>query len=276
MDGMRCAMPTSRPARHAAGRFSRWRRAMPPCALKPGEAARIFTGAVVPEGADTIVIRGYPRRPGAVTILEARRRAERAQGRLRFRRRGDVAARRDAVRRAGAGCSPPRGWTRCLSGGGRVVLLATGDELAPPGRDPKGPRSSPRPVALVALLDGWGGGGRSRHRPRRRGRNPCEGGGWAQRRDCCSRKAAVGRRSRSLIQLALELLGLTVGFWKIAMRPGKPADVGPDRRHRGRIGPPAIRFRRWSAPCCSMQPLEVGAGEPWRGQRLIERGSARR
>ena len=46
--------------------------AMPPRGLRPGEAARIFTGAVMPEGADTVVIQENTRaEAGRVTILEA-------------------------------------------------------------------------------------------------------------------------------------------------------------------------------------------------------------
>ena len=61
---MRCAPPTSRPRRR--GCSDRRGRGRPPFdgTVGAGEAVRIFTGGVVPDGADTIVIQENTTRDG--------------------------------------------------------------------------------------------------------------------------------------------------------------------------------------------------------------------
>ena len=248
--------------------------AMPPRALKPGEAARIFTGAVVPEGADTIVIQEDTRaEPGAVTILEAP-----AAGRNVRKAGYDFAAGAMLLPAGTRLAGPALGllaaarvdevsvWRRP-----RVALLATGDELVPSGRDPKGAEIvASTGVALAALLDGWGAEAIDLGIARDDAaeiRAKAEAGLSA---DVLLTQGGASVGDHDLIQPALEPLGLTVGFWKIAMRPGKPLMSGRigGTRVIGLPGNPV------SALVCAMlfvQPLvRALSGEPWRGQRLIE------
>ena len=81
--------------------------------LGSGEAARIFTGAPLPEGADAVAMQENARREGETVILDRAGRAGRSRpgARRRFRRRRDRAARRPPVvgarRRARRRRQPP-------------------------------------------------------------------------------------------------------------------------------------------------------------------------
>lgn len=127
----------------------------PPRSLPPASAARIFTGALVPAGADTVV----PQEDAAVTGDGAVRLAPTPAG-ANVRRKGEIftagtplARRRDVI-------TPQRTGTLAAGGSGRVRvfprprlgLLVTGEELVEPGALP-GPgqiRNSNGPM-LAAL-----------------------------------------------------------------------------------------------------------------------------
>src|SRR5262245_15467127 len=108
-------------------------------AIGTGEAARIFTGGVVPAGADTVVIQEHATRAGAeVTIVRAtgRGRNIRVSG-LDFRAgdallsRGHRLTARDLT--LAAAMNHP---VVAVHRRPKVALLATGDELVPPGSQP--------------------------------------------------------------------------------------------------------------------------------------------
>jgi molybdopterin molybdotransferase len=105
--------------------------------LNPGEAMRIFTGAPVPEGADTVVMQELVTTDGDQIRVEDRllQRGGNVRPRASQTRKGDVAM------PAGERLSP--GAVGFLAGLGvekvhvyarpRIALLITGNELAPPG-----------------------------------------------------------------------------------------------------------------------------------------------
>ena len=108
-------------------------------AVGPGQAVRIFTGGVVPSGADTIVIQEHATRVGdqvAITRSSSRGRHIRVEG-LDFRA-GDVLLARGR-RLTGrdltlaAAMNHP---TVPVHREPKMALLATGDELVPPGSNP--------------------------------------------------------------------------------------------------------------------------------------------
>ncbi len=105
----------------------------------PGEAARIFTGGVLPLGADTIVIQEHTTRDGdAVAIAKPTDTAGTSAARHRFQ-----------TRRCAAHQRPPPDRPRPDAGGGdelsrlavyrrpKVAIIGTGDELIMPGGTPK-------------------------------------------------------------------------------------------------------------------------------------------
>ncbi|MDA9476036.1 molybdenum cofactor biosynthesis protein MoaA [Bradyrhizobium sp. CCBAU 65884] len=193
-----------------------------------GEAVRIFTGGVVPDGADAVVIQEDTIAEGKhVTIKEAAivGRHIRPAG-VDFRegdvllRKGTRLTERDLALAAGmnhpqlAVCRRPK-----------VAILATGDELVMPGATPgHGQIVYSNGYALHALA-------------RSEGAETIDLGVAA---DTLEATTAGIRRAREsgadvlvttggasvgdhdLVQQALKDEGIALAFWKIAMRPGKP------------------------------------------------------
>jgi molybdopterin molybdotransferase len=132
-----------------------------PAPLKPGEAARIFTGAPMPEGADAVVIQEDTRAAdGVVEILEA------AAPRQHVRFAAEVLAVGDALLEAGTEVGPNE--IAVLAGQGyasvpvhrrpRVAILSTGDELREIGEAPRpGTLVDSNRYALAAAVRAAGG-----------------------------------------------------------------------------------------------------------------------
>ena len=116
-------------------------------ALKAGEAVRIFTGAPMPAGADTVFMQEDVTREGAevtVPIGLERRRQPPACRRGSARRVGDASGRSAARRRAHVALAAAVGLTALpVRRRVRVAVFSTGDEIVEPG--------APRPPA--ALFD---------------------------------------------------------------------------------------------------------------------------
>lgn len=201
-------------------------------AVGAGEAARIFTGGVVPDGADAIVIQEDATRDGdSVTINEAAKpgRHIRKAG-IDFRegetllRKGHRLFDRDLAVIASMNHPALEVHRRP-----RVALLATGDELVMPG-------SPPGPGQIV-----YSNGFALRALMRSEGADVIDLGVAPDRLD---ETAAAIRRAieakadvlvttggasvgdHDLVQAALKAEGVTMAFWQIAMRPGKPMMSG--------------------------------------------------
>jgi molybdopterin molybdotransferase len=195
-----------------------------------GEAVRIFTGGVIPTGADTIVIQedtdqGYP----SVTV-----RAPSFAGR-HIRSAGLDFRRGDVLVRAGKFLTP-RDLALIAAGDvpqirvrrrPRVALAATGDELSVPGsRRQAGGIVASSLYSLLALIERWGG-------------ETDDLGILPDNVEALHAIAAAAPHSdfvvtlggasvgeHDLVQRALEPEGFVLEFWKIAMRPGKPLLFG--------------------------------------------------
>lgn len=196
--------------------------------IGPGEAVRIFTGGVIPAGADAVVIQEDTVADGnVVTIKEpaiSGRHIRRAGVDFRegdvLLRKGTRLTERDLALAAAmnypqlAVCRRPK-----------VAILATGDELVMPGTTPgPGQIVYSNGYALHALarsegadtidlgiasdtLEATSAGIR---RARERGADILITTGGA----------SVG--DHDLVQQALRDEGIALAFWKIAIRPGKP------------------------------------------------------
>lgn len=198
--------------------------------VQMGEAVRIFTGAVVPEGADSIVIQEDTIADGGnvtCNVPAIRSRHIRVEG-LDFKR-GDVVA--EAGRRL-----TPRDLSLFAAADipdlpvrrrPRVAFAATGDELSRPGerRRPGGIVASSG-YGLSALIEHWGG------EPTDLGILPdtidaisgiANGVGAA---DLVLTLGGASVGDHDLVQRALGPEGFALDFWKIAMRPGKPLIFG--------------------------------------------------
>lgn len=195
-----------------------------------GEAVRIFTGGVVPAGADAIAIQENAEAVRDHITLRAPATSKhiRAVG-LDFRN-GDLLV--AAGRRLGA-----RDLALIAAGGDVattevrrkpvVAFASTGDELAPPGADHRaGGIVASSGYALAALIEKCGGA------PLDLGIIPDTIEALqliperAANADAIVTMGGASVGDHDLVQHALAPKGFTLDFWKIAMRPGKPLIFG--------------------------------------------------
>ncbi len=196
--------------------------------LGAGEAVRIFTGAPVPSGADTVVIQEnttYSDTTVTVVQTEALGRNVRRAG-LDFSE-GDVLLPKGRLLGPGelALIGAMNHGSVSVTRRPRVALLATGDELVSPGQEPRPDQivaSNTFAVAAYAQAAGaevidLGIAGDTFV--------ALEAGIRAAREAQADILVTLGGASvgdHDLVQTALTREGMELGFWKIAMRPGKP------------------------------------------------------
>jgi molybdopterin molybdotransferase len=198
----------------------------------PGEAARIFTGAPLPDGADTIIVQENTERKGdRVTVLEA------ARPGAHVRPAGLDFSEGDVLLKAGLRLQPRHlALAAAMNHAAlpvrrrpRVGVLATGDELVPPGTEPgPGQIVSSNSAGIAALVSRAGG------EPVDLGIARDEASALAESINAARAEgvdilvtlggASVG--DHDLVMRALEAEGLKLGFWRVAMRPGKPLMFG--------------------------------------------------
>ena len=198
--------------------------------IDQGEAVRIFTGGVVPDGGDTIVIQeNTDVSAGDVTIKTA------AKAGQHIRPAGLDFAKGEVLSSAGRRLTArdvsllTAGDVSQLSVRRKPIIAfaATGDELSHPGepRKPGGIVASSG-YGLAAMITRWGGA------PRDLGILPDTEDAVATIADHARNAdlivtlggASVG--DHDLVQKALGPQGFALDFWKIAMRPGKPLIFG--------------------------------------------------
>ncbi|MBS1881069.1 MAG: molybdopterin molybdotransferase MoeA [Actinobacteria bacterium] len=202
-------------------------------AVGAGEAIAISTGAMLPDGADTVVrVEDTSRADGRVEILVAP-----AAG-ANVRRAGeDVAAGQTVLRRGDALGPAALGLLAALGVEAvachrrpRVALLTSGDELVPPGEPlpPGGIRDS-NSTTLAALVTRAGG------EPQRLGvagdtlASTVAALEPALAADAVIVCGGISVGEHDHVKAALEQLGVERYFWRVALRPGGPAFFG----HRG-------------------------------------------
>lgn len=228
-----------------------------PRPLGPGESARIFTGAPVPEGADAVVMQEHVQREGdALTIPETTKPGQ------HIRRRGEEVKAGAEVLPAGARLGPAE---LALVGSlkasvqvrrrPRVALLSTGDELVPTGTEPKpGQIVETNSLALAQLVRECGA------EPILLGTEGDEPQGIAASLASVEADllittggASVGDHDHA--QAALEHLGGKLLFHSVAIRPGKPILFGT-AGHTAR-GLPRVYLGLPGNPAASMLGFEL-------------------
>jgi molybdopterin molybdotransferase len=198
--------------------------------LEPGTAARIFTGAPVPAGADTVVIQEVCTRTGETVVIpldvkagaNIRRAGEDIQAGARVIASGTRLAPQHLGLAASVGVAELQVYRRL-----RVAILASGDELAMPG-EPLGPGQiyNSNRFTLRGLLQGLG----------------CEILDLGIVADTLNDTIEALRRGAAVADLIVASGGVSVGeedhlkpaverlgrldLWNIAMRPGKPVAFG--------------------------------------------------
>jgi molybdopterin molybdotransferase len=219
--------------------------------VSDGEAVRIFTGAVVPDGADTVIIqenvtslaeRGSPARIRLDAVATAHANI-RAAG-LDFRS-GDqllnsgtlITPSNIALAASGNHAALP------VYNRPKVAVIATGDELREPGSTlDAGQIIASNSFAIMALAEKHGAEimdlgivaddakliGAALDRA------------FACDADVIVTLGGASVGDHDLVQACFKAAGVTLGFWKIAMRPGKPLMFGTVERRSGaspQLGP---------------------------------------
>lgn len=195
-----------------------------------GEAVRVFTGSVVPEGADTIVIQeNTSRNADRVTLNEpaGANKYIRVAG-LDFREgevlacRGTRLSARDLSLLAAGDVAQVN--VRRLP---RIAFVATGDELSQPGtpRKPGGIVASSG-YGLAAMIARWGGRAHDLGILPDTAQAIAEIPALAAGSDLIVTLGGASVGDHDLVQSALGSQGFALDFWKIAMRPGKPLMFG--------------------------------------------------
>jgi molybdopterin molybdotransferase len=201
-----------------------------------GEAARIFTGGVVPPGADTIVIQENTTRDGDVVVVSQ------ASGAGRHIRRAGLDFASGAVLLAKGRRLNDRDLALAAAMNHasltvyrkpKLAVLATGDELVRPGARPG--------IGEIVYSNGYATMALAR-------REGCDVVDLGIAPDRLPETVAAVRRARDaqadilvtsggasvgdydLVQKALAAEGLKLSFWKVALRPGRPM-------MHGRLGP---------------------------------------
>jgi molybdopterin molybdotransferase len=193
-----------------------------------GEAARIFTGGVLPPGSDTIVIQENAERVGNTVVIAAssgKGKHVRAKG-LDFQRGAALLAKgrrlSDRDLALAAAMNHP---TVPVHRRPKVAVLATGDELVMPG--------ATLGFGEIVYSNGYATMALAR-------REGCEVADLGIVPDRLPETVAAVRRARDvgadilvtsggasvgdydLVQEALAAEGLALSFWKVALRPGRP------------------------------------------------------
>jgi len=206
-----------------------------PGRVEAGTAARIFTGGVVPEGADTVIIQEDTQRHGDDVVIDyiprpgahiRRAGIDFEQGAVLLRR-GERLNARDLM--VAAAMNYPR---LPVYRRPRLTVFGTGDELVPPGTEPQ--------AGEIVYSNGYGlaalatqAGAEVSHDGIVRDdldaiiaavRRARDGGA-----DILATTGGASVGDYDLVQQALAAEGMTLTFWKLALRPGKPM-------MRGRLG----------------------------------------
>lgn len=220
--GARLRVIGTAPAGHAfAGRIG------------PGEAVRIFTGAPVPEGADAILIQ-----ENASLVADSHIEVREPVSAGRFvRPRGLDFSEGDTLLAAGTVLGFADVALAAAMNHARlpalrrptVAVLATGDELVPPGTAPAPDQIvASNSYGIAALTEELGGVaidlGIVPDRP-----DAIAGAIERARGAGADVLVTLGGASvgdHDLVQQALVAAGMQLAFWRIAMRPGKPFMVG--------------------------------------------------
>jgi len=197
-----------------------------PGTVGPGEAVRIFTGSIIPDGADAILLQEDAARNGdSVTVNEAVRTGRYIRRAGQDFASGDVlvpGGKRLNARDIGLMAAGNHPWV-AVHRRPRIAILATGDEIALPGEPiPTGGIVSSNSHALAALVRACGG------EPTVLPVAPDDRAAIAAVADAVEGMdmlvttggASVGEHD--LVQEALTGRGMQLDFWQIAMRPGKP------------------------------------------------------
>jgi molybdopterin molybdotransferase len=208
-----------------------------PAALETGSACRIFTGAPVPAGADTVVMQEDVARDGSRATF----RTSPDRG-AHIRRAGEDIGAGDVALQAGvrlgafqlalaASLDHPE---LVVAKRPRVTIVCTGDELRAPG-DPPRPGTIAESNAIGLRLLAEQAGASVSVAPLVGDDLPATRAAIESALSSSDLLITVGGVSvgdHDVVRPALEQAGVALGFWKVAIKPGKPLALGRAGRVR--------------------------------------------
>ncbi len=198
--------------------------------LEQGTAARIFTGAPMPTGADTVVIQEVCEREGDEVII-----TEPPKPGANVRLAGEELKQGDPILRSGVRLGPQHLGLMASVGIAeiavyrklKVALFSSGDELVPPG-SPLGPGQiyDSNRFTLTGLLESLGCEVIDLGRVADSLEATCDAlQRGAEQADLILASGGVSVGEEDHVKPAVERLG-SLDLWKIAIRPGKPLAFG--------------------------------------------------
>jgi molybdopterin molybdotransferase len=248
--------------------------------LGPGEAARIFTGAPVPSGADHVVMQENVRREGDEAVV-----TDAGSGATHVRDQGSDFQAGDVLLAAGRRLDPRAVVAAAAADWGevevwlrpRVVVLGTGDELLEPGSAHLTHYGVAESVSfgVAALAEAWGGHAIGRRRLA--DDLPSLRAAAAESLEAADVVVVTGGASvgeRDFARAMFEDSGLELVFSKVEMKPGKPVWLG---RAAGKLvlGLPGNPTSAMVTGRLFLAPLLLGLGGQapedalaWREERL--------
>lgn len=206
--------------------------------VAPGTCVRIFTGAPVPKDANRVVIQEVVRREGDVAVIDSypgaskhvrSRGSDFREGALLLEA-GTRLGYRGLVAAAGADLAT-------LEVGRRptVLILGTGDELAPPGSAAGKPGAIPESVSfgVAAMAEEWGASVKERiHLPDYLNAMSKAAASALAEADLVIVTGGASVGERDFAKAMFESQGLDLLFSKVAIKPGKPVWLG---RAKGKL-----------------------------------------
>ena len=249
--------------------------------IGPKEAVRIFTGAPMPEGTDSVLVQEEATREGDWLLM---------QGEGPLRQGGNVRPRAvdfavgTVLVSTGAAITARHIGLAGIGGHGtlpvrrraRIALLSTGDELVPPGAPLSGAQL---PASNAAMLAALLAGRPTEVLDRGIVRDDLDAiaeafRAAAEMADIVVTTGGVSVGDRDLVRPALEKAGASLDFWRVAMRPGKPLLAG---RLGGAIvlGLPGNPVSSYVTARLFLLPLIArlgGASDPMPASRLVPLG----
>jgi len=195
-----------------------------------GEAVRLFTGSVMPDGADSVLIQENAiAEANRITVTETCVPARNIRRAGQDFVAGEVlipAGKRLTARDIGLAAAGNHPWLAAHRRP-RIAILATGDEISLPGEviGPGGIVSS-NAHALAAAITEWGGDAGILPIARDDLAAIAAGADAATGFDLLLTTGGASVGAHDLVQESMASRGLALDFWKIAMRPGKPLMFG--------------------------------------------------
>lgn len=206
--------------------------------VKAGEAVRIFTGAPLPDGADTVVIQeNTSAGPGNVpeTVPRTVQVNEAAAKGANIRLRGHDFHEGETVLKAGTVLQARHVLLAASAGHALlavvrkpiVAIIATGDELVEPSDLPRAAQIvASNSYGLAALVEAAGAQAKVLGIARDTAEDLAQKFAEAEGADILITTGGASVGDHDLVRPALEAQGARLDFYKIAMRPGKPVFFG--------------------------------------------------